>query len=105
MTNARSTRRDDTRAPGTPALLLAEGQMHVLPAAGMHTPRGVTRMRKAWVTLAVLVAILTSKVSPAQAQTQVQAQTQEEAPRGPTLGGHIGVLFPLVTNAGGQTST
>jgi hypothetical protein len=62
-------------------------------------------VRKVWLTLAVLVVILASKASPAQAQTQAQEQTQEQAPKGPTLGGHIGVLFPLVTTAGGQTTT
>src|ERR1700693_475063 len=60
-------------------------------------------MRKVRVTLALLVAILASKAVPAQ--MQVQTQTQEQAPKGPTLGGHIGLLFPLVTNAGGQTTT
>ncbi|HWZ50686.1 MAG TPA: hypothetical protein VNW54_04400, partial [Granulicella sp.] len=60
-------------------------------------------MRKVWVTLAVLVAILAGKALPAQVQTQVQ--TQEQSPKGPKLGGHIGLLFPLVTNAGGQTTT
>ena len=62
-------------------------------------------MRKVWVSLAVLVVILAGKASPAQAQTQVQTQMQEQAPKGPTLGGHIGLLFPLVTTAGGQTTT
>jgi hypothetical protein len=62
-------------------------------------------MRKVWVSLAVLVAVLASKAPLVQAQTEVQTQMQEQAPKGPTLGGHIGVLFPLVTTAGGQTTT
>ena len=50
-------------------------------------------MRRAWIVLAVLAATLASKMSLAQAQEQ----------KGPTLGGHIGFVLPLVTHSGGQT--
>jgi hypothetical protein len=62
-------------------------------------------VRKVWVTLAVLVVIVSSKASPAQEAAQVQTPAPAKAPKGPTLGGHIGLLFPLVTTAGGQTTT
>lgn len=64
-------------------------------------------MRRAWMTVAVLATALAGGASLAQAQEQATIQAQEQAPakKGPTLGGHIGVLFPLVTNAGGQTTT
>ena len=50
-------------------------------------------MRRAWIVLAVLAATLASKMSLAQAQEQ----------KGPTLGGHIGFVIPMVTHSGGQT--
>jgi hypothetical protein len=86
-------------------------------------------MRRAWIVLAVLATTLAGRASRAQeqaqlqeqAQVQEQAQTQpqvqEQAPsqapaqaqaqtqKGPTLGGHIGVVFPLVTHSGGQTTS
>ncbi|SRR6266446_1687153 len=48
-------------------------------------------MKRARIILAMLAISLASKVSLAQAQ------------EGPTLGGHIGFVLPLVTRAGGQT--
>ena len=48
-------------------------------------------MRKVWIVLAVLAAIPASRVALAQGQ------------EGPTLGGHIGFVLPLVTHVGGQT--
>lgn len=50
-------------------------------------------MRRAWIVLVVLATTLASKMLLAQAQEQ----------RGPTLGGHIGFVLPLVTHSGGQT--
>ena len=50
-------------------------------------------MRRAWIVLVVLATTLASKTSLAQAQEQ----------KGPTLGGHIGFVLPLVTHSGGQT--
>jgi hypothetical protein len=52
-------------------------------------------MRRAWIVLAVLATTLAGRVSLAQAQEQER--------KGPTLGGHIGFLLPLVTHSGGQT--
>jgi hypothetical protein len=88
-------------------------------------------MRKAWIVFSVLATTLAGRAvlaqeqvqmqeqaqvqspeqaqvqSPEQAQVQSPAQpqvaAQPQAPKGPTLGGHIGVLFPLVTHSGGQT--
>jgi hypothetical protein len=93
--------------PQHPAFFSCRKANDVLPAQRSYPQRGVTRMKKVWLTLAVLVAALASKAFPAQAQTEVQAQpqAQAQAPKGPTLGGHIGLLFPLVTNSGGQTTT
>src|ERR1700730_18125348 len=50
-------------------------------------------MRRAWIALAVLAIALARKMSLTQAQEQ----------KGPTLGGHIGFVLPLVTHSGGQT--
>ncbi|MCU1223024.1 MAG: hypothetical protein JWQ42_1117 [Edaphobacter sp.] len=50
-------------------------------------------MRRAWIVLTVLAATLAGGAPLAQAQEQ----------NGPTLGGHIGFLLPLVTHSGGQT--
>jgi hypothetical protein len=52
------------------------------------------RMRRAWIGLAVLVMALGGRVLLAQQQQ-----------RGPTLGGHIGFVLPLVTESGGQTTS
>src|SRR3984893_8254032 len=62
-------------------------------------------MRKAWIVFSVLATTLAGRVALAQEQAQVQAQVaaQTQVQKGPTLGGHIGVLFPLVTHSGGQT--
>jgi len=86
-------------------------------------------MRRASIVLAVLATTLAGRASRAQeqaqlqeqAQVQEQAQTQPQVPeqapsqapaqaqvqtqKGPTLGGHIGVVFPLVTHSGGQTTS
>ena|ERR1700681_905400 len=58
-------------------------------------------MRRAWIVLAVLATTLAGRASLAQEQAQVAAQTQ--AQKGPTLGGHIGFVIPMVTHSGGQT--
>jgi hypothetical protein len=52
-------------------------------------------MRRAWIGLAVLATALGGRV--------LQAQQQQEQ-KGPTLGGHIGFVLPLVTRSGGQTT-
>jgi hypothetical protein len=46
-------------------------------------------MRRAWIALAVLATTLAGRVALAQ--------------EGPTLGGHIGFVLPLVTHSGGRT--
>jgi hypothetical protein len=38
-----------------------------------------------------------------QPQAQVSSAPQAQAKKGPTLGGHIGFVLPLVTHSGGQT--
>ena len=48
-------------------------------------------MKKAWIAFAVLAATPAGIVALAQAQ------------EGPTLGGHIGFVLPLVTHVGGRT--
>src|SRR6267378_882576 len=48
-------------------------------------------MRRAWIVLAVLATTLADRAPLAQAK------------KGPTLGGHIGFVLPLVTHSGGQT--
>jgi hypothetical protein len=58
-------------------------------------------MRRAWIVLAVLAATLAGRAPLAQAQESSAPQAQ--AKKGPTLGGHIGFLLPLVTHSGGQT--
>jgi hypothetical protein len=70
-------------------------------------------MRKASIVLAVLATTLAggaplaqaqeSSASLAQASSAQQAQAKEQ--QGPTLGGHIGFLLPLVTHSGGQTTS
>jgi hypothetical protein len=69
-------------------------------------------MRRAWIVLAVLATTLAGRGPLAQAQEsssgppQAQAQApQAQAPKGPTLGGHIGFVLPLVTRSGGQTTS
>jgi hypothetical protein len=78
-------------------------------------------MRRAWIGLAVLATTLAGKASLAQeqvssapqeqvgsappAQVSSTPQAQAEAKKGPTLGGHIGFLLPLVTHSGGQTTS
>jgi hypothetical protein len=49
-------------------------------------------MKRTWIVLAALAMTLAGKVPLAQAQD------------GPTLGGHIGFVLPLVTHSGGQTT-
>jgi hypothetical protein len=58
--------------------------------------------RRAWIVSVVLATTLGGRVPLAQAQEQAQTQTQEQ--KGPTLGGHIGFLLPMVTHSGGQTT-
>jgi hypothetical protein len=70
-------------------------------------------MRTASIVLAVLGTALAggaplaqsqeSSASQAQAGSAPQAQAKEQ--KGPTLGGHIGFLLPLVTHSGGQTTS
>ena len=40
-----------------------------------------------------------------QAQAQGSSAPQAQAKKGPTLGGHIGFVLPLVTRSGGQTTS
>jgi hypothetical protein len=49
-------------------------------------------MKRTWIVLVALAMTLAGKMSFAQSQD------------GPTLGGHIGFVLPLVTTAGGQTT-
>ena len=60
-------------------------------------------MRRAWIVLAVMATTLAGSASPVQAQVSSAPQAQEQ--KGPTLGGHIGFVLPLVTRSGGQTSS
>ena len=70
-------------------------------------------MRRASIILAVLATTLAGRAPLAQAQEssapQAQAQgssaPQAQAKKGPTLGGHIGFVLPLVTRSGGQTTS
>jgi hypothetical protein len=57
-------------------------------------------MRRASILLAVLATTLAGSAPLAQAQESSAPQAQ----KGPTLGGHIGFVLPLVTNSGGQTT-
>ena len=52
--------------------------------------------RKVWIVSVVLATTLAGRVPLAQAQEQAQ--------KGPTLGGHIGFVLPMVTHSGGQTT-
>jgi hypothetical protein len=54
--------------------------------------------RRAWIVFVVLATTLAGRVPLAQAQTEAQAR------KGPTLGGHIGFVLPMVTHSGGQTT-
>jgi hypothetical protein len=69
------------------------------------------RMRKASIILAVLATTLAGGAPLAQAQetsaSQAQASSAPQAneQKGPTLGGHIGFVLPLVTHSGGQTTS
>ena len=60
-------------------------------------------MRRAWIVSAVLATTLAGRASLAQEQAPAPAQAQEQ--KGPTLGGHIGFVLPLVTRSGGQTTS
>jgi hypothetical protein len=61
-------------------------------------------MRRASIVLTVLAITLAGRASLAEAETpQAQAQTQEE--KGPTLGGHIGFVLPLVTDSSGNVTS
>jgi len=46
-----------------------------------------------------------SSAPQAQAQESSAPQAQAQAHKGPTLGGHIGFVLPLVTQSGGQTTS
>jgi hypothetical protein len=58
--------------------------------------------RRVWIVFVVLATTLAGRVPLAKAQEQ--AQTQAQAQKGPTLGGHIGFVLPMVTHSGGQTT-
>jgi hypothetical protein len=60
-------------------------------------------MRRAWIVSAVLATTLAGRAS--LAQEQAPAQVQAPAQKGPTVGGHIGFVLPLVTHSGGQTTS
>src|SRR5258708_32374112 len=60
-------------------------------------------MRRAWIVLAVMATTLAGSASPVQAQVSSAPQAQQQ--KGPTLGGHIGFVLPLVTRSGGQTTS
>ena len=70
-------------------------------------------MRRAWILLAVMATTLAGGASLAQAQggsapvtqAQVSSAPQAQEQKGPTLGGHIGFVLPLVTRSGGQTTS
>jgi hypothetical protein len=62
-------------------------------------------MRRASIVLAVLATTLAGRAPLAQAQENSAPQAQPQAQKGPTLGGHIGFVLPLVTQSGGQTTT
>jgi hypothetical protein len=57
-------------------------------------------MRRASIILAVLATTLAGRAPLAQAQESSAPQAQ--AKKGPTLGGHIGFVLPLVTQSGGR---
>src|SRR6202011_4038455 len=61
-------------------------------------------MRRASIVLAVLATTLAGRAPLAQAQESSAPQAQPQAQNGPTLGGHIGFVLPLVTHSGGQTT-
>jgi hypothetical protein len=63
------------------------------------------RMRRAWIVLAVWATTLAGSAPLAQAQDSSAPQAQAQAHKGPTLGGHIGFVLPLVTQSGGQTTS
>jgi hypothetical protein len=67
-----------------------------------------TAMRIVSIVLAVLAATLAGRVPMAQAQensaSQAQPQAQAQAQKGPTLGGHIGFVLPLVTDSSGNVT-
>jgi len=60
--------------------------------------------RRVWIVFVVLATTLAGRVPLAQAQEQAQTQAQAQAQKGPTLGGHIGFVLPMVTHSGGQTT-
>jgi hypothetical protein len=53
-------------------------------------------MRRAAIVLAVLATALAGRAP--------QAQAQEQEQKGPTLGGHIGFVLPLVTDSSGNVN-
>jgi hypothetical protein len=62
-------------------------------------------MRRVSIVLAVLATTLAGSAPLAQAQESNAPQPQAQAQKGPTLGGHIGFVLPLVTQSGGQTTS
>ena len=68
-------------------------------------------MRRASIVLAVLATTLAGSgpLGKAQessaSQAQVQGSNAPQAQKGPTVGGHIGFVLPLVTHSGGQTTS
>jgi hypothetical protein len=67
-------------------------------------------MRRASIVLAVLATTLAGGAPLAQAQESSPPQAQEssaprpQAQKGPTLGGHIGFVLPLVTDSSGNVT-
>jgi hypothetical protein len=64
-----------------------------------------TEMKRVSIVLAVLATTLAGIGPQAQAQESNASQAQAQAQKGPTLGGHIGFVLPLVTHSGGQTTS
>jgi hypothetical protein len=70
-------------------------------------------MRRASIVMGVLATTLAGSApqaqaqesSASQAQAQVSSAPQAQEQKGPTLGGHIGFVLPLVTHSGGQTTS
>jgi hypothetical protein len=68
-------------------------------------PGELKKMRRVSIVLAVLATTLAGSGPHAQAQESSAPQAQAQTQKGPTLGGHIGFVLPLVTQSGGQTTS
>ena len=62
-------------------------------------------MRGASIVLVMFATTLAGRASLAQEQESRVPQEQAQAKKGPTVGGHIGFVLPLVTHSGGQTTS